>query len=347
MVILGVGPPPLVGLKSSQVNKTQTVRKKTPKNRKFHKIRPNVSIFSVFFILDIDNSIFSVYITYMSNVSNIFEKTKLNVFMYFDYREYLKDVLETLQKDGLSLRSIQEQMKFQGSAFFSRILDGTRPLSLTNAKRIAEAWEMDESESQYFIDLVNFGNERNMDRREVHLKKLLSARSANTEYALQDSSLKFFSKWYYPVLRDLLPLVPAGTSAEKIGRMFTPALRAPQVQSGIDYLTRAGFISVSEEGKYQVTDAIISTPPRVRSTILRKYHLKNLEINGEVYDSFSSDDRSITSVTCSLSKEGFEKVREEIQSLRERILAIAREDKSPDRVCHVGFQLVPRAKEAK
>ena len=283
----------------------------------------------------------------MSNVSNIFEKTKLNVFMYLDYREYLKDVLETLQKDGLSLRSIQEQMKFQGSAFFSRILDGTRPLSLTNAKRIAEAWEMDESESQYFIDLVNFGNERNMDRREVHLKKLLSARSANTEYALQDSSLKFFSKWYYPVLRDLLPLVPAGTSAEKIGRMFTPALRAPQVQSGIDYLTRAGFISVSEEGKYQVTDAIISTPPRVRSTILRKYHLKNLEINGEVYDSFSSDDRSITSVTCSLSKEGFEKVREEIQSLRERILAIAREDKSPDRVCHVGFQLVPRAKEAK
>ena len=282
----------------------------------------------------------------MNDVSKNSAKIE-NVFMYFDYREYIRDVLETLQKDGLSLRAIQESAGLSGSAFFTRILDGSRPLSTANAKTLVTAWGMGEDEAEYFMDMVKFGNERDVDRREGHLKKLLAVRSRNREYALQDSTLKFFSKWYYPVLRDLLPLVPAGTSAERIGRMFTPALRAPQVQSGIDYLVEAGFIAIGEDGKYAVTSPIVSTPPRVRSTILRKYHLKNLEINAEVYDSFTSDDRSITSVTCSLSKEGFEKVREEIAALREKILAIAREDKSPDRVCHVGFQLVPRAKEAK
>lgn len=282
----------------------------------------------------------------MNDVSKNSAKIK-NVFMYFDYREYIRDVLETLQKDGLSLRAIQESAGLSGSAFFTRILDGSRPLSTANAKTLVTAWGMGEDEAEYFMDMVKFGNERDVVRREGHLKKLLAVRSRNREYALQDSTLKFFSKWYYPVLRDLLPLVPAGTSAERIGRMFTPALRAPQVQSGIDYLVEAGFIAIGEDGKYAVTSPIVSTPPRVRSTILRKYHLKNLEINAEVYDSFTSDDRSITSVTCSLSKEGFEKVREEIAALREKILAIAREDKSPDRVCHVGFQLVPRAKEAK
>ena len=40
----------------------------------------------------------------------------------------------------------------------------------------------------------------------------------------------------------------------------------------------------------------------------------------------------------------FEKVREEIAKLREKILAMSREEKNPDRVCHVGFQLVNRAK---
>lgn len=282
----------------------------------------------------------------MNGVSKNSAKIK-NVFMYFDYREYIRDVLETLQKDGRSLRAIQESAGLSGSAFFTRILDGSRPLSTANAKTLVTAWGMGEDEAEYFMDMVKFGNERDVDRREGHLKKLLAVRSRNREYALQDSTLKFFSKWYYPVLRDLLPLVPAGTSAERIGRMFTPALRAPQVQSGIDYLVEAGFIAIGEDGKYAVTSPIVSTPPRVRSTILRKYHLKNLEINAEVYDSFTSDDRSITSVTCSLSKEGFEKVREEIAALREKILAIAREDKSPDRVCHVGFQLMPRAKEAK
>lgn len=270
--------------------------------------------------------------------------SKISAFMYFDYRDYIRAVLETMQSKGLSLRAIQENAGVSGSAFFSRILDGSRPLSIANAKNIAKSWGLSVDESDYFLDLVRFGNEKNVDVREELLRKLLAVRANNQEFALQDSSLKFFSKWYYPVLRDLLPLLPPNMPAEKIGRMFTPVLRAPQVESGIRYLMESGFVTLDENGVYRVEQPIVSTPPRVRSTILRKYHLKNLEVNSEVYDLFTSDDRSVTSVTCSLSKESFEKVREEIAKLREKILALSREEKNPDRVCHVGFQLVNRAK---
>ena len=270
--------------------------------------------------------------------------SKISVFMYFDYRDFIRAVLETMQSKGLSLRAIQENAGVSGSAFFSRILDGSRPLSIANAKNIAKSWGLSVDESDYFLDLVRFGNEKNVDVREELLRKLLAVRANNQEFALQDSSLKFLSKWYYPVLRDLLPLIPPNMTAEKIGRMFTPVLRAPQVESGIRYLMESGFVTLDENGVYRVEQPIVSTPPRVRSTILRKYHLKNLEVNSEVYDLFTSDDRSVTSVTCSLSKESFEKVREEIAKLREKILALSREEKNPDRVCHVGFQLVNRAK---
>ncbi|WP_320793010.1 TIGR02147 family protein [Hallerella porci] len=263
--------------------------------------------------------------------------------MYFDYREYLRTVLENFQAKGFSTRAIQEFSQVSGSAFFSRILDNARPLSLENAKKLTKSWKLTAEESDYFLDLVRFGNEKNIDEREIYMKKLLAARAQNQEFALQDSKLQFFSKWYYPVLRDLLPLLPAKISAAKIGAMFTPALRAPQIQSGIQYLIQAGFVTLQKNGTYKVSQPIISTPPRVRSTILRKYHLKNLEVNAQVYDAFTSDDRSITSVTCSLSRESFEKVREEIAKLREKILAISREEKNPDRVCYVGFQLVNRA----
>ena len=275
---------------------------------------------------------------------NMIDVSKISVFMYFDYRDFIRAVLETMQSKGLSLRAIQENAGVSGSAFFSRILDGSRPLSIANAKNIAKSWGLPDDESDYFLDLVRFGNEKNVDVREELLRKLLAVRANNQEFALQDSSLKFFSKWYYPVLRDLLPLLPPNMPAEKIGRMFTPVLRAPQVESGIRYLMESGFVTLDENGVYRVEQPIVSTPPRVRSTILRKYHLKNLEVNSEVYDLFTSDDRSVTSVTCSLSKESFEKVREEIAKLREKILALSREEKNPDRVCYVGFQLVNRAK---
>lgn len=278
--------------------------------------------------------------------------SKISAFMYFDYIEYLKDLLSGLQSEGgCSMRGIQAKLGMKGSAFFTRILDGSRPLSLENAKILANSLKMDDSEADYFLNLVRFGNEKNVDKREVLLRKLLAARSQKQDFALKDSALKFFDKWYIPVIRDLLPLLPKGANtpdlAAKIGRMMVPTLKGNQVQGAIDYLQQNGFIRIDDEGNFQVDEAIVSTPPRVRSTILRKYHLKNLEINSQAYDELTSDDRSISSVTCSLSKESFEKVRLEIQQFRERVLAIAREDKNPDRVSHLGLQFVVRAKAPK
>lgn len=274
--------------------------------------------------------------------------SKISVYMYFDYVEYLRDVLANLQaENGASLRSIQNDLDVKGSAFFSRILDGSRPLSLANAETLARSFSLGESESEYFMNMVRFGNEKNVDKRDLLLKKLLSARSENVEYALKDSALKFFGKWYIPVIRDLLPLLPRGGDtcdvAKKIGRMMVPALKGSQVQGAIDYLIQNGFVRIDENGCYKVSDPVISTPPRVRSTFLRKYHLKNLEIDRDVFDELSSDDRSLSSVTCSMSKETFEKVRLEIQQFRQKILAMAQEDRNPDRVCHLGIQFMPRA----
>lgn len=272
--------------------------------------------------------------------------SKISVLMYFDYREYLRDVLEAFRCSDktFSMRALQESLGVCGSAFFARILDGARPLSLENAEILAASFKLNDLDSEYFKALVQFGNEKNVDRRETLLRKLISVRSHNKEYALKDSALGFFSKWYIPVLRDLLPLLPAGESFAKIGRMFTPGLKASQVETAIKYLKDNEFVSVDADGKFVVKDPLISTPPRVRSMVLRKYHLKNLEIDREVYDSFAADERSVSSVTCSLSLESFEKVRLEIQNFRECVLAIAREEKNPSIVCHLGLQLLPRAK---
>lgn len=266
--------------------------------------------------------------------------------MYFDYREYLRDVLDGLSRSAatLSMRALQESFGVRGSAFFARILDGTRPLSLENAGRLTASLKLNGKEAEYFRVLVKFGNEKNVDKREPLLRTLIAARAENKEYALQDSALDFFSKWYVPVLRDLLPLLSADASPAKIGRMFVPALKAGQVENAIEYLKKNGFVHRNTDGKYAVGEPLISTPPRVRSTVLRKYHLKNLEIDREVYDAFGADERSVSSVTCSLSKESFERVRLEIQNFRERVLAISREDRNPSMVCHLGLQLLPRTK---
>lgn len=273
--------------------------------------------------------------------------SKINVFMFFDYRDYLRAFFNELKKNDLdfSLRTLQESLTFSGSAFFSRILDGSRPFSLEKARQFADYYTFPEKEKEYLLSMVRFGNEKNVDKRDVLLKALVSLRSNHKEYALQDASLKFFSKWYIPVLRDLMPLILTETNYNQIGRMFVPPLKETQVKSALAYLIENKFLFKSDDGLFEVREPIVSTPPRVRSTILRQYHLKNLEINADAYDLCSVDERSLSSITCSLSPESFEKVREEIRLLRERVLAIAQEDKNPSMVCHLGVQWLPRAKK--
>jgi uncharacterized protein (TIGR02147 family) len=273
--------------------------------------------------------------------------SKIPPYSYFDYREYLNHVFNALKiKDSKqSLRFIQKELNLPGTAFLSRILDGSRPLSLEYVAVLSRKMGHNSDEALYFKLMVRFGNEKNIDEREEILRLMIKCRSQCAEHEVQDHKLAFFSKWYYPVIRDLVPLLNGDEDYQAIGRMVVPPLKAVQVKSAIKYLLTSGFIQRNEKGNYIVVDPIISTPPRVRSTILRGYHLKNLELNQQAYQLFNSDERSLSSVTCSVSPTSFEKIRIEIEQFRERILAIAREDVEPSIVCHLGLQLMPRARK--
>lgn len=270
---------------------------------------------------------------------------EISVFNYFDYREYLSHVFCTLKKDeNFSFRSFQEEIGISGSAFFFRIMDGSRNFTLKYVSKFSRKIGLNSEEERFLKLLIEFCDEKNIDIRDVKLKELLKIRSSHENYALQDAKLSFFEKWYYPVIRDLLPILPKQTKLSDVGRMLYPTLKTSQVESAVNYLEENDFLEKQIDGGWIAKDPMLFTPPRVKSTYLRNYHQKNLELNQDAYEMFDIDDRSLSSVTCSMSQETFEKVRHEIEAFREKIMSMAREDENPDRVCHVGFQLMPRAK---
>lgn len=159
--------------------------------------------------------------------------SKICAFMYFDYVEYLRDLLNALQQEkGCSIRSVQAFLGVKGSGFFTRILDRSRPLSIENAKKIASATAMSAEEASYFVEMVKFGNEKNVDTREILLKKLLQVRSSKQEFALSDSTLQFFGKWYIPVIRDLLPLLQEKSTAPDLAQKIGNDNPRPQRKPG-------------------------------------------------------------------------------------------------------------------
>ncbi|MBN1129019.1 MAG: TIGR02147 family protein [Chitinispirillaceae bacterium] len=272
------------------------------------------------------------------------------IYGFFDYREYLNDLFGYFKRldPSYSHRKFLAGARIPGSTYLLRVLRNQRKLSPKYVANFSEAIGHNASEAHYFLLLVGFGNEKNVDKKDALLKELLKIRSAKTTYALQDKKLRYFEKWYYPVVRDLVALVDFKNDYKALGRMLIPPIKPTQARGAVAFLLKQGFIRPRPDKRgYEPSEPIVATPPSVHSTILSRFHIKNLELDIDAFENCSFSDRSISSVTMSVSKDTFEKIRVEIQEFRKRLLAMAREDSAPSMVCRVGFQMVPRTKVKK
>ena len=272
------------------------------------------------------------------------------IYSYFDYREYLNDFFNFRKRENpdYSHRKFLVDANIPGSTYLLRVLHNERKLSPKYIPNFSDALNHTTDEAQYFKVLVQFSHEKMVDQKEQLLKELLKKRSEKTPHTLQDGKLRYFEKWYYPVIRDLVGLVDFGNDYQALGRMLVPPVKAQQVEKAVTFLLENGFIRQRENGSgFEPAEPVLSTPPTVNSTILSGFHRKNLELDIEAFENCALSDRSISSVTMSVSKETFDKMRFEIAEFRKRLIALAREDTSPDRVVRVGFQMVPRAKVKK
>jgi uncharacterized protein (TIGR02147 family) len=272
------------------------------------------------------------------------------LYNYFDYREYLNDVFNYFKyvDSSYSHRKFLADADIPGSTYLLRVLRNERKLSLKYVAKFSEAIRHNSSEAKFFKVLVSFCNEKNVDKKDLLLKELLKIRSEKTTYALEDKKLRYFEKWYYPVIRDLVALVDFNNDYSALGRMLVPSIKPEQAKGAVTFLLKNGFIRPREDNSgYEPTEPVIATPPSVNSTILRQFHKKNLQLDIAAFGNCSLTDRSVSGVTISVSEETFEKIRIEVQEFRKRLLTLARQDSCPSMVCRVGFQIVPRAKAAK
>lgn len=269
------------------------------------------------------------------------------IYNYFDYREYLNDIFVHFKQvdPSYSHRKFLADAQIPGSTYLLRVLRVKRKLSLKYVANFSEAMKHNSSETQFFTMLVSFCNEKNVNKKDLILKNLLKIRSEKTTYALEDKKLRYFEKWYYPVMRDLVALVNFDDDYNALGRMLVPSIKSEQAKGAVAFLLKNGFIRPREDNSgYEPSEPIVATPPSVNSTILSQFHKKNLQLDIDAFENSLLSDRSISSVTMSVSKGTFEKIRIEVQEFRKRLIALAREDNKPSMVCRVGFQVVPRAK---
>lgn len=104
------------------------------------------------------------------------------------------------------------------------------------------------------------------------------------------------------------------------------------------------MIDHNSEGIYFQKDTMISTGDEVDSIEVANFQLETIELAKNAIANIRSSQRNISTLTFSISEDGYKKIVDIIRSTRKEISKVAHSDKDEDRVCQLNIQLFPLTK---
>ncbi len=265
------------------------------------------------------------------------------VFEYLDYRSFLRDMFlyRKEQIRHFSYRYFARKSGFKSPNFLKLVTDGIRNLTNESIGKIARGFDLKKQEREYFELLVFMNQAQTHEEKNHYYKKMMSLKGYREIRKLESAEYEYFSKWYYPVIREILMFGDRRHSPEQIADMLSPPVTVPEVKKAIDLLFKSGLIQKDEEGHWFQSDRNLSTGPEVKSLVIANYHREMLRIAAESIERYPAAERDISALVLSVTRDRMKDLKKKTAEFRKQLLEMASAEKDPDQVVQVNIQVFP------
>ncbi|MFP4417319.1 MAG: TIGR02147 family protein [Fibrobacterota bacterium] len=271
----------------------------------------------------------------------------VNVFEYTDYRRFLDDYQKEQREVNpvFSHRYFAQKAGFSSTGLFSNILKGRRNLTPSLIARFAKAMKLSKKEEEYFECLVLFNQARTLDEKNRYYERMLQTSPLDMEVIDKDC-YEFYTHWWHSAIRELLYYYNFKDDYARLARKLDPPIRPEQAKKAIATLEKLGMIERDSEGFYRQSTKVITTgKDYVRSLQVANFQAATIELARESLDRHVKEQRDISTLTLTLSRESLQKIKLEIDALQRRILKIVEADEAVNSVYQVNFQLFPLTRQ--
>ncbi|HON11363.1 MAG TPA: TIGR02147 family protein [Chitinispirillaceae bacterium] len=265
-----------------------------------------------------------------------------NIFDYTDYRKFLKDRSAYLKaaNQNITYRYIAKTAGFKSAGFFSQVLNGSCNLPDRFIGSIAEIFQLRKREARYFELMVHYNQSENHDEKKRYFGKMVAFKKGRVK-TIEPDAYAFYDRWYYSAIRAILNYYKFYDDYFKLSKMVIPHITAAEAKKAISVLERLGLIRRCSEGYYRLTENHITTGHDTDSVVINNFVLNTLDIAKDALYRFEKKDRNFSSLTLSISQNGYEKIRQKVEDLRAELVDLVKEDSGIDRVIQVNFQIFP------
>ncbi len=166
------------------------------------------------------------------------EAFKESIFEYDDYRAYLKDYFTFRKKlwKHFTQRYFAQKAGFNSHAFCNYVMNGKRNLSSNTIERFISAMELDSNMAEYFETLVYFNQESDQNSKKLYFQKLEKILMQKQFYSLNGSQAKFYSSWYFAVLRELVVETNWGGNYNKLTSFMYPKITVAETKEAVEFI---------------------------------------------------------------------------------------------------------------
>jgi uncharacterized protein (TIGR02147 family) len=270
---------------------------------------------------------------------------QVDIFNYFDCREFLKDVYEFYKKreSGFSYRHVARKAGFNSAGYFTKILQGKAGISSSLIIKLARTFRLKKHETKYFTALVHYNQAKSHEEKKHFFDELMALRRIKDK-TLGIDEYEYFSKWYFIAIRELLDFCLVKDNYEELAAKLIPQITPAQAKRAINTLGSLGLIRKNPEGYYEKSEAVVTTGPEWNSLAIIAVQQDFIDMAKNAQTTLPREEHDISCLTLSLSRKSERIVREKIRDLRKELLDLAKNDELCDRVTQVNFQVFPLSK---
>ena len=260
---------------------------------------------------------------------------------YKDYHPLIKDFYEDQKRTSyFSWREFAKLAGFSSPTYLRLVSEGKSNLSRVSMNRMISAMKLAGFEANYFKALVNFCNAKDDESKKPYWKEMRQIALEYKVRVVDKEAVEYFDGWKNQVVRELAPMMPGATPGQ-VAKMCCNEITAAEVSKSLEFLTKAGFLKKQADGLYRQTDKNVTASKEGLVYAIHAMHHKMLQLADESIERFEPQDRSVSSVTFTVSRECYERIVQEVDSFRKRIAAMATETENADQIYHLNMQLFP------
>jgi uncharacterized protein (TIGR02147 family) len=275
------------------------------------------------------------------------EKVIQSIYSYLDYRKFLSDFYQAAKKSekGYSYRVFSQKAGIVAPNFLQWLIEGKRNLAVKTIPGVVCALGLDEKQAEYFSELVQFGQSKDIKAKTAHFQRMTEQRKPFDVKLIEESQYAHYGEWYNEAIRISLKLSSFDPGEKwayrKLGKRLSPAITESQAKNAIRLLLELGLAHSDNEGIIHQTDAILSTGDEVSSFLARKFQERMIDLAQDSMDRFPREQRDVSCISLTASDECFSMIKKEVQLMRKRILEMVSLDKKPSNVYQLNFQFFP------